>query len=372
MKRKPLPVVKVVVIVAVMLVLSGCRREGQDVTGSYGSGVLTGSVVLNGIEGSPEGVEVSVRGTGMAATLGADGSFAFAGVPADAILDFRRGDGIQASLAVNGNGRGSLMVELGRSGASKSSGRGNSGKDKRELEGVIRTAGADSLVVFTSHGEEVTVGLNDETVIRKGHEILTAADLTADMRVHVRAKKVEDTYTALLVIVQEGSDNGGEERPQLREYEGTIVRVSATELVIFTSKKEEVTFALNADTVIRKGNTTVAPADLLQGQRVHVKALVAEDAKTAVQVTLQNTRDTETVTVSGNVVGVAGGTVTVATRAGQVAVQTDATTRIRKQGKAITAGEIVAGDSISAKGRTVSENTILASEVEVRGKSGRP
>ncbi|HYR29786.1 MAG TPA: DUF5666 domain-containing protein [Thermoanaerobaculia bacterium] len=374
MKRKPLPVVKVVVIVAVMLVLSGCRREGQDVTGSYGSGVLTGSVALNGIEGSPEGVEVSVRGTGMTATLGADGRFAFAGVPEGAILDFRRGDGIQASLAVNDAGRGSIVVELGRSGASKGSGRGNSGKDKRELEGVIRTAGADSLVLFTSHQEEVTIGLTAETVIRRGNELLTAADLTADMRVHVRAKKVEDTYTALLVIVQEGEDDGGdgEERPQLREYEGTIVSVSATELVVLTSKKVEATFLLTADTVIRKGNTTVAPADLLPGQRVHVKALEAEDAKTAVQVTLQNTRDADAVTVSGDVVSVAGGVLTVATRGGQVTVQTDAATRIRKKGKTITVGEILAGDSISAKGRTISENTILASEVEVRGKSGRP
>jgi hypothetical protein len=365
-----------VLIAAVAMVLVGCSREGQDVTGSYGGGVLAGTVVLSGIEGSPEGVEVSVRDTGMTATLGADGRFAFSGVPDKAILDFRRGDGIQASLAVSGNGKGgSVMVQLGRGSASKSSGRGNSGKDKREFEGLIVSASAEELVLFTSHKEEVTIGLSADTVIRKGNEILTAADLTADMRVHVKAKKVDDTLTALLVIVQEGEDDGeDEERPELREYEGTIVSASATELVVFTSKKVEVTFVLSADTVIRKGNTPVAPEDLRPGQRVHVKGLAAaaDGPVTAVQVVLQNTHDSETVTVSGDVTGVSGGNLTVATRDGEWTVQTSATTRIRKQGKAIALADIATGDKVTAKGRRVSENTILASEVEVRGKSGRP
>lgn len=283
-----------VIIAAVAMVLVGCSREGRDVTGSYGGGVLAGTVVLDGIAGSPAGVEVSVRDTGMIATLGADGRFVFAGVPEDAILDFRRGNDIQASLAVSGNGKGgSVMVKLGRASASKSSGRGNSGKDKRELEGVVVSASAEELVLFSSHKEEVTVGLSADTVIRRGNEMLTAADLTAGMRVHVKAKKVGDTLTALLVIVQgEGEDDGegeDEQRPELREYQGSIVSASATELVVFTSKKVEVTFLLNADTVIRKGNTPVAPEALRPGQRVHVKGLAAgaDGPVTAVQVVLQ-------------------------------------------------------------------------------------
>lgn len=279
-------------IAAVAGLLAGCAREGRDVTGSYGGGMLAGTVVLSGIEGSPAGVEVSVRDTGMTATLEADGRFAFAGVPDNAILDFRRGDGIQASLAVSGNGKGkSVLVQLGRDGASKSTGRGNSGKDKREFEGVVVSASAEELVLLSSHKEEVTIGLSAETVIRKGNTILTAADLTPEMRVHVKAKKVDDTLTALLVIVQEGEEDDGEdeERPELREYQGTIVSASATELVVFTSKKVEVTFVLNADTVIRKGNTPVAAEELRPGQRVHVKGLAAGNGPvTAVQVVLQN------------------------------------------------------------------------------------
>jgi len=364
-----------VVMVVVLVALAACRRESPNITGSYGGGVLSGTVVLNGIDGSPEGVEVSVRETGMVTILGADGHFAFANVPDNAILDFRRSDGIQASLDLTGNGgKGSLMIEVGRTGAKKSSGRGNNTRDKREFEGVIRSADAESIVVHTSHGEEVSIGLSDDTVIRRGNELLTAADLVADMRVHVRARKVLEGYVAQEIVVQGDSDDddGDEERPSLRQYEGTVVSASATELVIKDSHRNEVAFAITADTIIRKGNATVAAADLRAGQRVHVKATVAADgAATAVQVILQNTR-TETVSVSGTVVSVTGADILVGTRTGEVTVQTDPSTSIRKKGKSIALADIGAGDSLSAKGSRVSENTILATEVEIRGKSGHP
>lgn len=363
-------------MVLVLIAVAACRRESSSITGSYGGGFLSGAVVLNGIEGSPEGVEVSVRDTGMVMTLAADGRFSFANVPQNAILDFRRADGIQASLAIAPNGsKGSLIVDLARSRAGASSGRGNKTRDKREFEGVIRTASADSIIIFTSHQEEVGIGLTDDTVIRKGNQILTAADLVADMRVHVRARKVVEGYIAQQIIVQEGEDDDGEdeEPPSLRQYEGTVVTASATALVINDSHRNEVTFAITPETIIRKGNATVAAADLLPGQRVHVKAEVAADgAATAVQVVLQNTRDSQTVSVSGKVVSVTGADILVDTKTGEVTVQTDAATSIRKKGKAIALTDIVAGDSLSAKGTRVSENTILASEVEIRGKSGHP
>lgn len=359
------------VMLTMLLALGACRRESPSVTGSYGSGVLAGQVVLNGIDGTPEGVEVSVRDTGMRTVLASDGRFAFSGVPENAVLDFHRGDGINASLTVNGSKGGSIVVDLGRSRADKGSSRGNKRKDKHEFEGVIKTVNADSIVVLTSKNEEILIGLTTETVIRQGKTAtLTVADLKPDMHVHVRARKVEENFVAEQVIVQ-GYDEG--ERPAVRQYEGTVVSASATELVINDSKKAEVKFALTAATVIRKGNTPVLPADLLPGQRVHVKATVAEDgAATAVEVIVQKERTPSTVKVSGTVVGVTGSDIKLKNKAAEVTVQTDASTRIRKQGKTISLSAIVAGDFVSAVGTSVSENTILASEVDVRGKSGHP
>lgn len=369
-----------VVMVLMLVAVAACRREtSSNITGSYGGSLLSGTVVLDGIEGSPEGLEVSVRDTGMVTRLAADGHFAFANVPGNAVLDFRRGDGINASLELTGNGsKGSILIDVGRTRAGKSSGRGKSTRDKREFEGVIRSASAESIVVYTSHKEEVSIGLDDETVIRRGNEILTAADLVADMRVHVRARRVDEGYVAQQIVVQggdeddDGDDDGDDERPPLRQYEGTVVSASATQLVINDSHRNQVTLAITAETIIRKGNTPVAAADLRPGQRVHVKATVASDgAATAVQVVLQNTR-VPAVTVSGTVVSVTGADILVSTKTGTVTVRTDASTSIRKKGKRIALTDIVAGDSLSAKGTSVSENTILATEVEIRGKSGHP
>ena len=366
---------RLLVLVAMTLALVACKRESANsLTGSYGSAMLAGTVVMEG-DGTPEGVEVSVRDTGMATTLSADGKFVFAGVPASAVLDFRRADGIQASLNVSGSR--SVVIELGTGGARrKGSKGGNSRQDKREFEGVITEATADSIKLFTSHKEEILIGLSEETVIRKGGETLGAEDLKVDMRVHVRARKAadsDDLVAQLVIVQQEGEDDeeDEEEKPEVRQYEGTIVRASATELVVFDSHRNEVTFVVNADTVVRKGNTTVNPADLVPGQRVHVKATVAEDGSaTAVLVILQNTR--ETVSISGSVLGVSGTEISVKTKSGTWTVQTDAATRLREKGKAIGLSDISAGDSLTAKGKQTAANTILASEVEVRGKSGHP
>jgi hypothetical protein len=288
--------VRKVVMVVMLIALGACRRESSTITGSYAGGVLSGTVSLQGIEGSTEGVEVSVRGTGMTTTLGADGRFAFASVPEHAILDFRRADGIEAQLQITA-ASSPVLIALGRGGASRVGGAGgNRGRDKREFEGIIRTAGTESIVVYTSHKEEVTIALTEETVIRRGNETLTAADLAVDMRVHVRARRTADGYVAQQIVVQEGEDgddgedddDAEDDRPIVRQYEGTVVTASATEVVVDDSHRVQTAFVVTPETVIRKGNTTVAAADLEEGARVHVKAEVAADGTaTAVEIIVQ-------------------------------------------------------------------------------------
>lgn len=290
------------VVMMVVLALTGCqdREKSADLTGSYGVGVVTGQVVAAEGVTTPEGVEVSVRGTGMRTVLAADGQFAFASMPENATLDFRRADGVQAALLLD-QASGHLVIELTKSEAAKAKKGGRrraarTGERLWEFEGVIRSAGAGSFVMFTSKQVEQTIGLLPETVIRKGNTILTPADLLVDTRIHVKARKVDETtFNALLIIVQdeEDDDAGEDDEPAVaREYEGTVVSAGAAELVVFTSKKVEVTFILNADTVIRKGNTPVLPEEIQAGWRVHVKAAAGADGTTltATRVTIQKTR----------------------------------------------------------------------------------
>src|SRR5215467_13023287 len=81
------------VVVAAVLALTACRGH-EAISGGYGSqgvsGVVTMAVGMS--NSSPQGVRISVSGTGMSAVLGADGRFSFFGVPETAELTFSRDD----------------------------------------------------------------------------------------------------------------------------------------------------------------------------------------------------------------------------------------------------------------------------------------
>lgn len=370
-------------VVVMVATLAACNRgERASVTGAYGEGVLTGQVTMAaGLGTSPAGVEVSLRGTGMTTTLGDDGRFTFGGVPTGAILDFRRGsDGIAASLEV-GSKNGFLAVELSQGGASKSFKR--RGGDVHELEGIIRSVAADSLVLFTSHREEITVALNAQTVIRKGRTDVPAADLQVGWRVHVKASKADDAYTALLVIVQNtsgddgGDDDGddGSDRAR-REYEGLVGSATADSLVLFTSRGQEVTFVLNPGTVIRKGNRILAATDLQPDWRVHVKATTdADGVHTARLVIVQRTHGGDDdgeddgpddgpaiVGYEGTVVSASATSLVIAARGGaSLTFVLNSSTEYRKG----TAADLVAGRRVNVKAR-VEGDTKIAVRVDIK------
>ncbi len=361
------------------LMLAACSRESSTpMTGAYGTAMLSGQVTMAGTtEPGPQGVRVSVRGTGMATVLGPSGEFAFVDVPEDATLDFSREvDGVQASLRVEATS-GFLAVELtpataARKSSSRRRGVGRGTESIFELEGTIVSATADQLVLFTSKKIEQTVKLTPETVIRKGRTPVTPAELLAGMRVHVKAKKVEEALAAILVIVQDPNDDdsGDDVTPAVREYEGTVRSISATQLVVFTSRKVEETFVLDAATVIRKGGTPVAAIDIQVGWRVHVKAATSADGatKTATQVIVQNTNDehAEEVEIKGVVASVGADQLTVTTTAGVVTVKTSSATRIRSdKNKPITLADIHVGDTVEAEGTRIDATTIMAKSVKV-------
>lgn len=286
----------VVLAVIAMLILGACTGKERAMTGSYGSGVLTGQVVMS--EGvSVDGVNVSIIGTGMSARLAADGQFVFAGVPDGAELAFQRpADGIDAKLRLD-SASGHVVVELTKTEAKKANGRRRAaGSSKQyQFEGLVESATATQVVVNTSKGEQVTITLTEATLIRRGNTTLTAADLVQGQRVHVKAIKTADGFTAVQVIVQGGGNDDDEEeddRPAVRQYEGTVVSATATQLVVLTSRKVEETFVITATTDIRKGNTPVLAADIKPGWRVHVKAATSEDGatKTAQRVIVQKTK----------------------------------------------------------------------------------
>ena len=282
--------------IAVAVVLTSCNRHEAMPTGNYGGRVVAGQVVMaSEMAGStPAGVEVSVVGTGMSATLAADGRFTFIGVPDDAELAFRRADGIDARVRVSSGAP--LVVELSGKTATSSGSRRHrvSSKDPgpaQEIEGVVQSVAADSIVVLDSHQQLVTVAIDSSTLIRKGDRVVKAGDLAAGDRVHVKAIQKNSVLTALQVIVQDPDDEeNGNDHPN-QEVEGVVVAVSADSITVHDSHGADVTMAVTPSTVIRKGNTTLTAGDLKKDDRVHVKATMVDNVLTAVEIIVQQQDD---------------------------------------------------------------------------------
>ena len=369
----------VVVIAVVAMLLGACHSKEQAITGSYGSGVVTGQVVMTA-GGSPAGVSVSVARTGNTKTLGADGQFAFAGVPDGAELVFERAaDGIEATLKLT-TASGHVVVELAKSEAKKSGRRRAAAPSKSfQFEGLLTTVGATEIVMNAAQHQQqgVTIGLTDQTVIRRGNTVLTAAELLVGMRVHVKAvQTATGGYTAVQIVVQEGDDGGDDDQPAVREYEGTVLSASATELVIYSSHKAEETFVIDASTEIRKGNTPVLAADIQPGWRVHVKATASADGatKTATLVIVQRTNGDDDgpalpkAKLSGDVTAVGATELTVQTGVGSITVKTDAATRIKKRGSTITLAQVLVGDKVKVDGTRNADGSVLAKSIDVKSK----
>jgi hypothetical protein len=183
--------------------LTGC--SGESLTGGgYGSSVTSGQVHLAGVANTnPAGVQVSVRGTGMTAVLGADGRFAFANMPEGAVLDFQRAaDGIEAALTLDGR-EGFLTVELrpGKAIASRAL-----RIVAEEYEGRVVRMTAGELVILTGKQVEVTFRVTERTEIQNNSASLNLRQVLKGVLVYVLATSNGDgTHTANLVAARGAS-----------------------------------------------------------------------------------------------------------------------------------------------------------------------
>jgi Domain of unknown function (DUF5666) len=277
--------------------LGGCGEN--SVTGpSTGERALSGQVMPVGdlAGASPAGISVTAVGqlavTGTAgrsalvdksAVTDAAGRFALTGLSNGNVqLAFSRGDGINAHLIVSAS-VGTVVVALQKKQATI-----HEGGQTKELEGLITAVSDTSITVMNaSTAKPETAAITPTTVIRKGNTTLTPADLKVGDRVHVKTTANADgTLTAFEIMLQNADTTGG----QTKELEGPITEVSDTSITVMnasTAKPE--TAAITPTTVIRKGNTTLTPADLKVGDRVHVKTTTnADGTLTATEILLQN------------------------------------------------------------------------------------
>ena len=155
-----------------------------------------------------------------------------------------------------------------------------------------------------------------------------------------------------------------------RELEGLITAISAISITVNDASSGPQTAAILATTVIRKGDTTLTPADLKVGDRVHVKASVGADGMlTAFEIMLQNGETTggggQTKELEGLIIAVSDTSITV-TNASTAKPETAAITTstiIRKGNTRLTAKDLKVGDRVHVKTTTNADGTLTATEI---------
>ena len=155
-----------------------------------------------------------------------------------------------------------------------------------------------------------------------------------------------------------------------RELEGLITAISATSITMNDASSGPQTAAITPTTVIRKGNTTLTPADLKVGDRVHVKASVGADGLlTAYEIMLQNDGTPggggQTKELEGPITAVSDTSITVmnaSTARPETAAITESTI-IRKGNTRLTAKDLKVGDRVHVKTITNADDTLTATEI---------
>ena len=266
-------------VVAAVIVLAACRGH-EAITGGYGSEGVTGVVTMavGMSNSSPQGVRVSVSGTGMSAVLGADGHFSFYGVPENAELTFSRDD-LSARLRVQTAGA-PLQIELNSNSAHASRRRASPSQPQQEVEGLITAVSDSEITVHDSHNQDVTAKITDATIIRKGDQILHAADLHPADRVHMKVTTSGDTKTATLVILQNADDNGDDNANnggQTMTANGTVKEVGSGQLTVSTVPKGDVVVKVDDHTIIKKQGDRIALDAIHTGDQVNSMGTRVDD-----------------------------------------------------------------------------------------------
>ncbi len=234
-----------------------------------------------------------------------------------------------------------------------------------QFEGTITAASATSITVHDSHGNDVVLALTSTTVIRKGDATIAAGDLKVGDQVHVMATSANNVNTALQIEVQT-PDPQQAPAPEL-EIEGTITAASATSITVHDSHNADVVVALTSTTVIRKGDTTIAAADLKVGDQVHVKATSANNVNTAVEVIVQN--EVHPIEVVGTITAASTSSITVHDAHGaDVILMLTTSTIISKGNATLTAADLKVGDHVEAE--AIADGTVNnAISIHVDGSS---
>lgn len=147
------------------------------------------------------------------------------------------------------------------------------------------------------------------------------------------------------------------------EFEGLVKSASATQLVLTDSHRGDVTITLDANTVIRKGQTPVAATDLKAGDRVHVRAAQQADksylASLVIVQQTENENENEPAEFEGIVKAISADSLTLTMPSGDVVLTVNASTTFTPAAPKV-------GDRVHVRAQK-SGDALVALSVQVQG-----
>lgn len=228
--------------------------------------------------------------------------------------------------------------------------------DLVETEGIVTAISADSITVQPrAGGDPVTIAITPDTVVRMDGHQTSPGTIAIGSKVEVKSvRNADNTLTAVLIQVDNPND--------LTEVQGEVTAVSADSITVKTRSGDEVTFVVNADTIVRIDDRTAAIGDVRVGDHVEIDATSAGTTLTAVRIKVEN-EDDRFVEVKGTISDIAGSVLTVQTKKGPVTVSLTSTTTFRGG----LASDLAVGTVVDITARRNADGSLEALNVEIEG-----
>lgn len=237
------------------------------------------------------------------------------------------------------------------------------------LRGTISAVSASSITVHTTTGD-VVVALTSSTLIRMQGKVSNASMLLVGSRVEVEAVHRADQSLAAVTITIELVNS-------LSEIEGSVTEVGSDHLKVHTKSGDDVTVAVNADTIIRANDHLAGITDIKVGNRVSVNARVNADGTLAalrIEVETEHGggdgKDDHGAELAGSIASISSGAISVTTSGGTVTVKISSTTTIRRGNTTLAASDLKVGNHVEVKGTLNADGSITATSINVEDTPG--
>ncbi len=361
--------------------VAGATIDGVVVSSAPGTGTRSTSALTASVAPLSTGGQytITVSGTSITVVSGADGRFVLQNVPPGTITLQISGNGVLAQVTVADvelDERVRLTVRV-NGGSAEIEDEEQVSDTRAEVEGRITAVNGNALTVGT---RQVIVPAG--TPIRHGGTARAFADLVPGVRVHIKATRAGEVFTAMEVNLQNdnlapapgsggSSPSGGGEA----EVSGAIVGP-------ITGSCPAVSFTVGTTVVKTSASTKfddVRCESLSNGDVVSVEGtkqadgslLATELEKKGATGNRNGDRedddgDRSEVELSGAVAGaISGACPAISFTVGTTLVKTNASTKF----DGVTCGTLKSGDSVSLEGARQADGSILAREIEKKSAS---